>query len=148
MKKKFLITGITGFAGPNLAKLLISEGHEVHGVIRCPNGRQTDLLDLLTLDELNEIKFHYLDLKDLKLVSELCAPSPRGPGRPPAPPGTAAASPCLPAPCAAAAQRARLHWRRLQRAAPVRVQQQGAAAVLHSGARLLKGVVHRPAILF
>jgi GDP-mannose 4,6-dehydratase len=71
MKKKFLITGITGFAGPNLAKLLISEGHEVHGIIRCPNGRQTDLLDILTLEELNQITFHYLDLKDFYSVNKL-----------------------------------------------------------------------------
>lgn len=71
MKKKFLITGITGFAGPNLAKLLISEGHEVHGVIRCPNGRQTDLLDILTLEELNQITFHYLDLKDFYSVDKM-----------------------------------------------------------------------------
>lgn len=28
---KFLITGITGFAGPHLANLLHSEGHEVYG---------------------------------------------------------------------------------------------------------------------
>lgn len=32
---KFLITGITGFVGPNLANLLLQNGHEVHGVIRC-----------------------------------------------------------------------------------------------------------------
>ena len=70
-KKKFLITGITGFAGPNLAKLLISEGHEVHGVIRCPNGRQTDLLDILTLDEYNSIVFKYLDLKLYHSVKKL-----------------------------------------------------------------------------
>lgn len=60
---KYLITGISGFAGPNLAKLLILKGHEVHGVIRASNGRQNDLLDLLTLKELNSIKFHYVDLK-------------------------------------------------------------------------------------
>jgi dTDP-glucose 4,6-dehydratase len=71
MKKKFLITGITGFAGPNLAKLLLSKGHEVHGVIRCPNGRQTDLLDLLTLDEYNSITFHNLDLRVYHSVHKL-----------------------------------------------------------------------------
>ena len=40
---KFLVTGITGFAGPHLAKLLLKEGHEVHGVLRGANGRETDL---------------------------------------------------------------------------------------------------------
>ncbi len=71
MKKKFLITGITGFAGPNLAKLLLSEGHEVHGVIRCANGRQTDLLDILTLQEYDSIVFHILDLKQTNSVFDL-----------------------------------------------------------------------------
>jgi GDP-4-dehydro-6-deoxy-D-mannose reductase len=71
MKKKFLITGISGFAGPNLAKLLISEGHEVHGVIRCPNGRQTDLLDILTIEEYDQITFHTVDLKDFYGVNKL-----------------------------------------------------------------------------
>jgi GDP-4-dehydro-6-deoxy-D-mannose reductase len=69
--KKFLITGITGFAGPNLAKLLLEKGHEVHGVIRCPNGRQTDLLDILTLEEYNKIVFHILDLKQSNSVFKL-----------------------------------------------------------------------------
>jgi GDPmannose 4,6-dehydratase len=71
MGKKFLITGITGFAGPNLAKLLLSEGHEVHGVIRCPNGRQTDLLDILTIEEYDKIVFHSLDLKEFYGVNKI-----------------------------------------------------------------------------
>jgi len=60
---KYLITGITGFAGPHLAKLLLKEGHEVHGIIRTANGRQFDLLDVLNIYELNAIKFHIADLK-------------------------------------------------------------------------------------
>jgi len=71
MKKKFLITGITGFAGPNLAKLLLAEGHEVHGVIRCPNGRQADLLDILTLEEYKAIDFKVCDLKHFIGVQKL-----------------------------------------------------------------------------
>ena len=61
---KYLITGITGFAGPNLAKLLLKEGHEVHGVVRTANGRETDLLDILTLDELDAIDPEELGLED------------------------------------------------------------------------------------
>lgn len=34
MKKKSLITGITGFAGSHLAELLLKKNHEVYGVIR------------------------------------------------------------------------------------------------------------------
>jgi GDP-mannose 4,6-dehydratase len=68
---KFLITGITGFAGPNLAKLLIKEGHEVHGIVRTANGRETDLLDILTVQELDKINFHYLDFKHYYSVHKL-----------------------------------------------------------------------------
>lgn len=68
---KYLITGITGFAGPNLAKLLLKEGHEVHGAVRTANGRETDLLDIMDLNELNSIKFHYLDLKHYYSVKKL-----------------------------------------------------------------------------
>jgi len=68
---KYLITGITGFAGPNLAKKLLQEGHEVHGIVRAANGRETDLLDILTPAELDQIKFHYLDLKHYFSVNKL-----------------------------------------------------------------------------
>lgn len=60
--KKYLITGITGFAGPHLAKLLLEKGHEVHGVVRNPNGRDADLLDILDNEEYSKITFNYLDL--------------------------------------------------------------------------------------
>lgn len=62
---KYLITGITGFAGPHLAKILLRDNHEVHGIIRTANGREVDLLDILTPEELSKIRFHYLDLKHL-----------------------------------------------------------------------------------
>jgi GDP-mannose 4,6-dehydratase len=68
---KYLITGITGFAGPNLAKLLLEKGHEVHGVIRTANGREMDLLDIMNFEQLNSIKFHYLDLKHYYGVKKL-----------------------------------------------------------------------------
>lgn len=62
--KDYLITGITGFAGSHLAKIIIKKGHNVHGLIRASNGREYDLLDVLTVEELDKIKFHYGDLKD------------------------------------------------------------------------------------
>lgn len=68
---KYLVTGITGFAGPNLAKLLLEKGHEVHGVVRTANGRETDLLDILSPEELDQIKFHYLDLKHFYGVKKM-----------------------------------------------------------------------------
>jgi len=68
---KFLITGITGFAGPHLANLLLEKGHEVHGVVRTANGRETDLLDVIPNTNLQQIKFHYLDLKNFFSVDKL-----------------------------------------------------------------------------
>ena len=59
---KYLITGITGFAAPHLAKLLLFEGHSVHGLTRATSGRETDLLDLLTPEELSNINFVKADL--------------------------------------------------------------------------------------
>lgn len=68
---KYLITGITGFAGPHLAQLLLEDEHEVHGVVRTANGRELDLLDMLTPQELDSIKFHYVDLRHYYSVSKL-----------------------------------------------------------------------------
>lgn len=60
----FLITGITGFVGPHLAKLLIENGHKVFGLIRGSNGREMDLLDVLSADEISNICWLYGDLTD------------------------------------------------------------------------------------
>jgi GDPmannose 4,6-dehydratase len=68
---KYLITGITGFAGPNLAKLLLEKGHDVHGIIRTANGRELDLIDIIDLEKIEKIKFHYLDLKNYYSVDKL-----------------------------------------------------------------------------
>ena len=68
---RYLITGITGFVGPHLAKLLIHEGHEVHGLIRGSNGREADLLDVLTPEELAEIRFRYGDLTDYASLTKV-----------------------------------------------------------------------------
>ena len=58
----YFITGITGFAGPHLARLLLKEGHAVHALVRESNGREMDLLDVLDAQELDRITFHYGDL--------------------------------------------------------------------------------------
>ena len=68
---KFLITGITGFAGPHLANLLLKNGHDVHGIVRTANGRETDLLDIIPNENLSKIKFHYLDLKNYFSIGRL-----------------------------------------------------------------------------
>ena len=58
---KYLITGITGFVGPHLAKLLIDKGHEVYGFVRSTNGRENDIRDVLTDNYYSKINFIYGD---------------------------------------------------------------------------------------
>jgi len=48
MKKRVLITGITGFTGMHLAKELLNEGYEVHGIIR--EASQTEMLRKFVAD--------------------------------------------------------------------------------------------------
>ena len=59
---KYLITGITGFAGPHLANLLVQENHEVYGLVRSSNGMEADILDVVPDKNYNKIKFLYGDL--------------------------------------------------------------------------------------
>ena len=73
---KYLITGLTGFAGPHLARLLLDRNHEVDGIVRTANGREQDLLDILLPEELDRIGIHRLDLKHYysvqKILNEQC----------------------------------------------------------------------------
>ena len=68
---KFLITGITGFAGPHLANLLIAERHDVYGLVRHSNGRETDILDVVSTDDFSKIKFVYGDLRNYLSISKV-----------------------------------------------------------------------------
>ncbi|HKG05673.1 MAG TPA: GDP-mannose 4,6-dehydratase [Pedobacter sp.] len=67
MKKKALITGITGQDGAYLAELLISKGYEVHGVKRRSSMLNTDRIDHLYQDPQEDSRnfiLHYGDLTD------------------------------------------------------------------------------------
>jgi len=68
---KYLITGISGFAGPHLANLLIDEGHEVCGLIRGSNGRENDIRDVVDDKHFKEIRWIYGDLKDFDSMAQL-----------------------------------------------------------------------------
>ncbi len=77
MKKKALITGITGQDGAYLAELLLSKGYEVHGVKRRSSLFNTDRIDHLYKDPHEvgvSMKLHYGDLTDstnlIRLVQE------------------------------------------------------------------------------
>ena len=67
MKKKALITGITGQDGAYLAELLLSKGYEVHGVKRRASSFNTSRIDHLIKDIHEEnLSFflHYGDMTD------------------------------------------------------------------------------------
>jgi GDPmannose 4,6-dehydratase len=67
MKKKALITGITGQDGSYLSELLLAQGYEVHGLIRRASTFNTERIDHLYLDPHNpkaKLFLHYGDLTD------------------------------------------------------------------------------------
>ncbi|MFZ9388609.1 MAG: GDP-mannose 4,6-dehydratase [Chitinophagaceae bacterium] len=67
MKKRALITGITGQDGAYLAELLLSKGYEVHGIRRRASLINTDRIDHLYRDIHEEnvnLFLHYGDLTD------------------------------------------------------------------------------------
>src|SRR5512138_3493937 len=78
MKKKALITGITGQDGAYLAELLINKGYEVHGIKRRSSLFNTDRIDHLYLDphvEDRNFILHYGDLTDstnlIRIIQEI-----------------------------------------------------------------------------
>ncbi|MEY4033504.1 MAG: hypothetical protein RL492_698 [Verrucomicrobiota bacterium] len=70
MKKRALITGITGQDGSYLAEFLLNKGYEVHGLIRRSSSFNTERIEHLYMDDLvrdihvKKIKLHYGDLGD------------------------------------------------------------------------------------
>lgn len=73
MKKKSLITGITGQDGPWLARLLIDHGHEVHGLVRRSSAPNNHRLTRVLADELgtDKLKLHYGDLTDFASMARI-----------------------------------------------------------------------------
>lgn len=68
---KYLVTGITGFAGPHLANLLYENGHQVYGLIRSSNGRENDIRDVVNDAVFNSIKFVYSDLNNYRVLDKI-----------------------------------------------------------------------------
>jgi len=74
MAKKALITGITGQDGSYLAELLLSEGYEVHGLIRRSSTFSTSRIDHLYVDPHepeSKLFLHYGDLSDSTQLANL-----------------------------------------------------------------------------
>jgi GDPmannose 4,6-dehydratase len=71
MKKTALITGITGQDGSYLARLLLSKGYEVHGILRRSSSFNTGRIN----DIFNQLHLHYGDMTDgmnlLRLISTI-----------------------------------------------------------------------------
>jgi nucleoside-diphosphate-sugar epimerase len=68
---RYLITGITGFAGPHLANLLLSNKHEVVGLVRGSNGMETDILDVVPKKNFDKIQFIHGDITHERKVFDL-----------------------------------------------------------------------------
>ena len=68
---KYLITGITGFAGPHLANLILDAGHEVVGLVRGSNGMETDITDVVSEPNYSKISFVYGDLTNFRTLDNI-----------------------------------------------------------------------------
>lgn len=68
---KYLITGITGFLGPHLAKKIIQNGDEVYGLVRINMGRENDIRDILEDEIFEKIKFVYSDLCNYRTLRKI-----------------------------------------------------------------------------
>jgi len=78
IKKKALITGITGQDGSYLAELLLGKGYEVHGIKRRSSSLNTQRIDHLYQDPHEKgrvLHLHYGDLTDttslMRIISEV-----------------------------------------------------------------------------
>ena len=78
MKKKALITGITGQDGSYLADFLLKRGYEVHGIKRRASSFNTQRVDHIYQDphvESQDFVLHYGDLSDssnlTRILSEI-----------------------------------------------------------------------------
>ena len=74
MKKKALITGITGQDGSYLAEFLLEKGYEVHGIKRRASLFNTDRIDHIYQDphiENQNFKLHYGDLTDTSSLNRI-----------------------------------------------------------------------------
>jgi GDPmannose 4,6-dehydratase len=80
VRKRALITGITGQDGSYLAELLLAKGYEVHGIIRRSSSFNTARIDAIYQDPQQENRsliLHYGDLSDassLNRILRVCDP--------------------------------------------------------------------------
>lgn len=65
--KRILITGATGFVGANLSRQLLSEGHEVHLLLR------EHYKDWRIQSILKDVQIHFIDLQDVESLRSTIA---------------------------------------------------------------------------
>lgn len=73
MKKRAIITGVTGQDGSYLAELLLEKGYEVHGIKRRSSSFNTDRIDHVYADphEDTNLHLHYGDLSDTSNLTRI-----------------------------------------------------------------------------
>ncbi|MDO5575446.1 MAG: GDP-mannose 4,6-dehydratase [Fibrobacter sp.] len=71
MKRKALITGITGQDGSYLAELLLEKDYEVHGIIRRASYFNRARIDHLRKNSENSLFLHYGDLSDSSSINRM-----------------------------------------------------------------------------
>ena len=74
MRKKALITGISGQDGSYLAELLLSKGYEVHGIIRRASTFNTGRIDHIYVDPHDpkaKLFLHFGDLSDAEQINNI-----------------------------------------------------------------------------
>jgi len=73
MKKKALITGVTGQDGSYLLEILLAKGYEVHGLIRRSSSFNTGRIDsIINNEKYNDLFFfHYGDLTDASSLNRI-----------------------------------------------------------------------------
>src|ERR1700693_155540 len=67
MKKKALITGITGQDGSYLAEFLLKKGYEVHGIIRRTSSNNTERINSI----IDDLHLHSGDMTDAESLSRV-----------------------------------------------------------------------------
>lgn len=67
----YLITGITGFLGPHLAKQLLENGHTVYGLLRGTRGSEQEIRDIVSDELFNKIIFLYGDIIHYRTINNI-----------------------------------------------------------------------------
>jgi UDP-glucose 4-epimerase len=63
----YLVTGVAGFIGSNIARKLVSQGEQVRGIDNLATGRRSNLTDILS-----KIDFREADILDNAAIADAC----------------------------------------------------------------------------